>query len=154
MGLLSQIIDQPSSPPAIDAAAILESLFGDSESPTEKLERSTDHVDQPAHTCQACGSAILWLSVYRDGVHRCAVCEPPPTDRMVATYLIDGETMSERRRRLDTSTDQNANDPRWQFGGIDPWEPYVLERFEEYDVFGWPTLVLKREFRKPFARRA
>jgi hypothetical protein len=47
----------------------------------------------PALThCDICFHTGLWESIYRDGIFRCEICEPPPDDVMfVGAWLADGK---------------------------------------------------------------
>lgn len=103
MGILAQILDKrpkSQSRPQILTASL------------ETCEPAPLPDDTPFKICP-CGSSIFWLSVYLDGIFRCAVCEPPPSDRLVKGWLIDGMQLRTflAERRLQTSLDDhNAED--------------------------------------------
>lgn len=154
MGLLTKIIE-----PEIQISNLIDELFGDVPDLPTLAEPSAPAAitDSPPdrYTCKTCHLRILWFSVYNDGVIRCRICEPPPAERLVRGYIVDGLQLREYLRPVcEHATDSDhLDDPRFEFGGIDPWSDHVSERFDHHEHFGWPMLILKNEFRKALATR-
>lgn len=157
MGVLSKILKRPESIATVeisDQEKLVMRRYGFAPTGTTAAPATREpETGPPPETCILCDSAILYATIYDRKNFRCPICEPPPADRLVATWLVDGKPLAEvaAEARGESAADDNLadlaqTDPYWR--APNPWLEKTFERYEELQVDGWDTLVLKREFRR------